>query len=113
MYPVDLLPSPVHLVNDLISLLRSASRRVTADAKPNPADFDVNIQTNTGFLPPSPLPNLQKPYDVWEDALSEAQRVLKLGENLPETHTEERAAGEHWRERIRSVSKGLTQEISC
>ncbi|KAL4067796.1 Indoleamine 2,3-dioxygenase [Scleroderma citrinum] len=72
-------------------------------AQPSPADFDVNIVTNTGFLPPSPLPNLQKPYDIWEDALAEAQRVLKLGENLPETHTEERAAGELWRERIRSM----------
>lgn len=107
MFPVDLLPSPVHLVTDLISLLHSfqASRRVTPEARPNPAGFDVNIQTNTGFLPPSPLPNLQSPYDIWEDALSEAQSVLKLGENLPETHTEERAAGEHWRARIRSVSE--------
>lgn len=71
---------------------------------PVPADFDINFHTNTGFLPPRPLPKLQEPFDVWEHALSQAQHVLKLGEDLLEEDSRERAEGELWRQRIRSVS---------
>lgn len=106
MYPVDLLPSPLHIVNDALWVLQSlrASRRVSPEVQPVPADFDVNIQTNTGFFPPQPLPKLQKPFDVWEDALSQAQNVLKLGEDLLGDDSKERTEGELWREQIRSVS---------
>lgn len=106
MYPVDLLPSPFHMLNDALWVLQSlqASRRVSLEVQPVPADFDINLQTNTGFIPPQPLPKLQKPFDVWEDALSRAQNVLKLGEDLLGDHSRERTEGELWRERIRSVS---------
>lgn len=106
MYPVDLLPSPFHLLNDALWVLQSlrASGRVSPEVHPIPADFDVNIQTDTGFFPPQPLPKLQKPFNVWEDALSQAQDVLKLGEDLVGDHSSERAEGELWREQIRSVS---------
>lgn len=68
-----------------------------------PADFDVNLQTDTGFFPSQPLPKLQKPFDVWEDVLSEAPDVLKLGEDLL-GDSKERTNGERWRQQIRSVS---------
>lgn len=102
----DLLPSPLHMLNDALGVLQSlqASRRVSHEVHPVPADFDVNLHTNTGFLPSRPLPKLQKPFDVWEHALSQAQNVLKLGEDLLGDHSKERAEGELWRQRIRSVS---------
>ncbi|KAI6045606.1 Indoleamine 2,3-dioxygenase [Pisolithus marmoratus] len=105
MYLIDLLPSPIHLVSDALWLLRSfqATRRASPEVQPSPSDFDVNIRTNTGFLPASPLPNLQGPYDIWETALAEAPGVLKLGETLISAPAEERTAGEAWRQRIRSM----------
>lgn len=109
MPAIDLLPSPFHILNDVSWILQSLhiSRWVSHEVHPVPADFDVNLHTNTGFLPPQPLPKLQKPFDVWEDALSEAQKVLKLGEDLLGGHSRERAEGELWRQRIRSVSLGI------
>lgn len=106
MYPIDVLPSPLRILNDALSILQSlqASRRTSPEARPTPADFDVNLQTNTGFFPPRPLPKLQRPFDVWEDALSEAPNVLKLGEDLLGDYSRERTEGELWRQRIRCVS---------
>ncbi|KAG6334737.1 hypothetical protein ID866_4355 [Astraeus odoratus] len=105
MSTIHLLPSFFQWVHSPSSLLRSfqASQRTSPVAQPSPADFDVNIQTNTGFLPASPLPELPGPYHEWESVLSEAQQVLKLGENLPDAPSEERIAGELWRERVRSM----------
>ncbi|KAF8136540.1 Indoleamine 2,3-dioxygenase [Boletus edulis] len=113
MYPIDLLPSPSHIFNDALWVMQSlyASRRVSNELHPVPADFDVNLHTNTGFLPPQPLPKLQEPFDVWEDALSQAQKVLKLGEDLLEEHAEERAEGELWRQRIRSLPTLTTETL--
>ncbi|KIJ69174.1 hypothetical protein HYDPIDRAFT_123359 [Hydnomerulius pinastri MD-312] len=113
MYPIDLLPSPLHLFNDALWVLQSlqASRRVSLDAHPTPADFDVNLQTNTGFFPSRPLAKLQGPYDIWERALSQAQVVLKLGEDLLGDTSRERAEGELWREGIRSLPILTTEDL--
>lgn len=116
MYPIDLLSSPLHIFNDALCILQSlqTSRRIPPEVHPVPADFDVNLQTNTGFFPPQPLAKLQKPFNVWEDALSEAQNVLKLGEDLLGGHSTERTEGERWRQRIRSVSlKMLPSQYEC
>ncbi|KAG8217683.1 Indoleamine 2,3-dioxygenase [Butyriboletus roseoflavus] len=113
MYPVDLLPSPLHMLNDALWILQSlqASRRASPEVQPVPADFDVNLQTNTGFFPPQPLPKLQKPFDIWEDALSQAQNVLKLGEDLVGDHSREQTEGDLWRERIRSLPTLTTETL--
>ncbi|KAN0077122.1 Indoleamine 2,3-dioxygenase [Tylopilus felleus] len=113
MPAIDLLPSPFHILNDVSWILQSLhiSRWVSHEVHPVPADFDVNLHTNTGFLPPQPLPKLQKPFDVWEDALSEAQKVLKLGEDLLGGHSRERAEGELWRQRIRSLPILTTESL--
>jgi len=106
MYPINLLSSPFRIFDDALFILQSLrpSRWVSHEVHPVPADFDINIDTNTGFLPPQPLPKLQEPFDVWEDALSQAQNVLKLGEDLLGGDSRERTEGELWRQRIRSVS---------
>jgi indoleamine 2,3-dioxygenase len=78
MFPIDLLPSPFYLVDNCISVLKSVqlSRKEAPGPQPTPADFDVNIQTGTGFLPDKPIPRLPKAYSSWEDALTRAQEVL-------------------------------------
>jgi len=114
MYPIDLLPSPLRIINDALWVMQSlrSSGRPTPETRPTPADFDVNLQTNTGFFPPRPLPKLPEPFDAWEDALSQAQDVLKLGEDLPEDHVTERAIGERWRCQIRSVClEGVSESL--
>ncbi|KAG1756343.1 Indoleamine 2,3-dioxygenase [Suillus paluster] len=105
MYPIDLLQSPFYLFNNVVSVLNSAllSRKVAPGAQPTLADFDVNIQTNTGFLPERPLPRLPEAYSSWENALTRAQEVLILGENIMEEDTQSRADGELWRLRIREL----------
>lgn len=96
MYPIDLL-SPSHLFSNVLSVLNSVqllSRKEAPGAQPTPADFEVNLQTNTGFLPEKPIPRLPEAYSAWENALTRAQKVLVLGENLTEQDTESRADGE-------------------
>jgi indoleamine 2,3-dioxygenase len=107
MYPIDLL-SPSHLFSNVLSVLNSVqllSRKEAPGAQPTPADFEVNLQTNTGFLPEKPIPRLPEAYSAWENALTRAQEVLVLGENLTEQDTESRADGELWRSQMRGVSK--------
>jgi len=107
MYPVDLLPSPFHLFESVLSVLKSVqlSRKAAPGPQPTLADFDVNIQTNTGFLPERPLPRLPEAYSSWEDALTRAPEALVLGENIMEEDTQIRADGELWRSQVRGVSK--------
>ncbi|KAG9318648.1 Indoleamine 2,3-dioxygenase [Chiua virens] len=113
MYPIDLLPSPFHIFNDAISGLQSMRPRrwIPYNTHPVPADFDINLRTNTGFVPSQPLPRLQEPFDEWEDALVEAQRVLKYGEDLLGECPKEREEGEEWRERIRSLPILTTETL--
>lgn len=99
MYPIDLL-SPSHLFTNVLSVLNSVqllSRKEAPGAQPTPADFEVNLQSNTGFLPEKPIPRLPEAYSAWENALTRAQQVLVLGENLTVQDTESRADGELWR----------------
>ncbi|KAG1877683.1 Indoleamine 2,3-dioxygenase [Suillus subalutaceus] len=105
MYPIDLL-SPSHLFSNVLSVLNSVqllSRKEAPGAQPTPADFEVNLQTNTGFLPEKPIPRLPAAYSAWENALTRAQEVLVLGENLTEQDTDSRADGELWRSQVRGL----------
>lgn len=109
MYPIDLL-SPSHLFTNVISVLNSVqllSRKEAPGAQPTPADFEVNLQTNTGFLPEKPIPRLPEAYSAWEDALTRAQEVLILGENITEDNIKSRVDGELWRSQMREVSKSV------
>lgn len=106
MNPIDLLPSPFYLFESVLSVLNSVqlSRKEAPHPQPTPADFDVNIQTNTGFLPSKPIPRLPESHSSWEDALTRAQQVLVLGVNITEEDTQTRADGELWRAQIRAVN---------
>jgi len=113
MFPIDLLPSPFYLIQNVVSVLNSAqlSRKEAPRPQPIPADFDVNIQTYTGFLPDRPIPRLPEAFSSWEDALTRAQQVLVLGANITEEDVQTRADGELWRSQIRAVSVPLRRMI--
>jgi indoleamine 2,3-dioxygenase len=87
---------------DVRQIARSLSGSLTQDQHFCPKDFDVDH--NTGFFPPEPLPSLPSAFSLWEDALVEAQETLSLGEDEAEEAKAKRPAGEQWRAKIQSVS---------
>ncbi|KAI8989732.1 Indoleamine 2,3-dioxygenase [Trametes punicea] len=62
--------------------------------------FDVNPVT--GFVPSQPLARLTAVFRLWEDALEDAKRVLKLGEDKGEEAKAKLGGGELWRQQLRS-----------
>ena len=64
-------------------------------------DFDIDVET--GFIPPRPLPRLEGPFNIWETALAVAPEVLGLGDDESEVGIERREGGSAWRETVRSV----------
>jgi len=65
-------------------------------------NYDVDY-TN-GFFPPEPLPRLSGQFELWEDALDDAEGNLSLGEDTRANAKAKRPYGENWRERVRNVS---------
>ncbi|KAJ7461533.1 Indoleamine 2,3-dioxygenase [Mycena latifolia] len=102
MNVIDLLPSPHQYFSLAVSLLQStiANSRRPFDKRRSPVDFDVDV--NTGFFPPQPLPHLPPAYAVWENALAEAAEKLSLGEDESEAAIAKRATGELWRFQVSS-----------
>jgi indoleamine 2,3-dioxygenase len=111
---VNLLPSPRKLMRTAISLFNSMAFvlpfRLGQDNKFSTTDFEIDDET--GFLPRKPLPHLQGPFGVWEEALREAPNVLSLGEDDSETGLERRCSGEIWRRKVESVG-GLWVNLEC
>ncbi|KAL6301590.1 Indoleamine 2,3-dioxygenase [Sparassis latifolia] len=99
-------PSPVHILNRLsptVITTTLSSIRETTTVKPDaihPKDLDVD--PNTGFFPPKPLPRLPQKFELWERALVDARRVLTLAEDHREESIAKRPEGELWRGTIRS-----------
>lgn len=101
------ISSPLHLMNllstvDVRQIARSLTGSLTRTPEFCPQDFDVDH--DTGFFPPEPLPTLPEVFSRWEDALIEAQEILSLGEDESDEAKAKRADGERWRANIRSVS---------
>ncbi|KAF9066314.1 Indoleamine 2,3-dioxygenase [Rhodocollybia butyracea] len=104
----QLLPSPSALPYILLSTLNSLlvyGRRTKEVVRPQ-CLFDIDPVT--GFVPPQPLPRLPAEYKNWEDALSEAPEVLRLGDDNSDEALALRASGEAWRERVRSIGPALS-----
>lgn len=98
--------TPLNLMNflggvDVRQIARSLSGSLAQDQQFCPKDFDVDH--DTGFFPPEPLPKLPSAFSIWEDALIEAQETLSLGEDESDEAKAKRPAGSQWREQIRSV----------
>lgn len=107
---INFIPSPPQALRLTISLLNSSilgQYRTTAPTH-NPADYDVHLNTETGFLPPKPVPHLPAYFDIWENALEDAQESVTLGEH--ELDPERVASAAAWRSRITSV-RGLSGAI--
>ncbi|KAI0273471.1 Indoleamine 2,3-dioxygenase [Gloeopeniophorella convolvens] len=66
----------------------------------NMEDYDVDYAT--GFFPQEPLPRLSGHFELWENALDDAEGNLSLGEDTRDSAKARRPYGETWRERVRS-----------
>jgi len=105
----NFLPSPPQVLRLAVSLLNASvlgPRCSVADVHPSPAEFDVNINTDTGFFPSRPLPRLPAAFEIWEAALEVARECLVLGDN--DWDLNKTRAGERWRASIVSVSTRLS-----
>ena len=104
---INVLPSPPQFFRLFLTLALSLfnstinARHRRTLAGHSPAAFDVD--SRTGFFPRQPLPKLPHAFDIWEDALCNANGHLSLGEDESETALAKRAFGARWREMIQSV----------
>ncbi|GJE87124.1 indoleamine 2,3-dioxygenase [Phanerochaete sordida] len=85
---------------DVRQVARSLRGALTKDRSLCQVDFDVD--PNTGFFPPQPLPRLSGPFDIWERALVDAQEALSLGDDESPDGLYRRPTGERWRAAVRS-----------
>ncbi|OSD08547.1 Indoleamine 2,3-dioxygenase [Trametes coccinea BRFM310] len=100
--------SPVHMVGRLLgeTAYRSARSNSLSGGHPFSGRF-YDVDPVTGFIPSQPLPRLTGEFTLWEDALEDARRVLKLGEDKGEEAQAKRAAGERWRQQLRANSPSM------
>jgi len=97
---INLLPSPPHFFRLFfrlaLSLFNSTFNanhyRTIAERRPH-MDF-FNLDSETGFFPPQPLPRLPEMFDIWEHALAEANGNLCLGDDDREEANSKRLLGE-------------------
>ncbi|KAE9398152.1 Indoleamine 2,3-dioxygenase [Gymnopus androsaceus JB14] len=95
-----LCPSQIqYALRSTLNYFLASTRRANEGHRPQ-TDFDID--PTTGFVPPEPLPRLPSDYKIWEDALSEAPDVLRLGDDMSDEAKELSSDGEAWRDRIRS-----------
>lgn len=109
------LGAPLRLLSflanaDVRQIARSLRGSLTQDRTLCQVDFDVDSQT--GFFPPQPLPALPEPFARWEQALADAQGALSLGDDESPEALAKRQAGERWRARVKSVSTFLMRSAN-
>ncbi|KAI0647365.1 Indoleamine 2,3-dioxygenase [Trametes meyenii] len=100
--------SPVHMVNRLRDSAAdsTAYRAIRSDypsSSPQPFSnrlFDISPET--GFFPSQPIQKLKGEFALWEETLEGARHVLKLGEDKGDEARAKLAAGERWRQQVRS-----------
>ena len=97
--PSELLRVGASALSDILKRLR------TFGVQQPRSNIEFDIDRNTGFIPPSPLPRLPPAFDFWERALAEAPDVLSLGDDISEEALSKREKGDLWRQRIREVSE--------
>lgn len=107
---LQLILSPPHAVGTLFDVVLSlynsyfqSAPRLSSPDRRSPLDFDVDPQT--GFFPPTPLPQLPLSFDLWENGLSSAAGHLCLGNDDSEEALSKREFGQMWRDDVSSVSK--------
>ncbi|KAG6862065.1 hypothetical protein C0995_007195 [Termitomyces sp. Mi166 len=104
---INILPSPPHffrlffrLATSLLhSTLNTSRRRALLERRLSQGDFDVN--SDCGFFPPQQLKRLSGEFNVWEDALAEANNKLALGDDDRDEAITKRPLGEAWRTAVR------------
>ncbi|KAG6851295.1 hypothetical protein H0H93_011731 [Arthromyces matolae] len=104
---VNVFPSPPHFfklflrlaMSLLHSSLNTTRRHALHESHFSQADFDIN--SNSGFFPPHQLKRLPNAFDIWENALLEANEKLSLGDDERDGAIAKRALGEAWRSTVR------------
>lgn len=115
MDAISLLPSPPHLfrlffrlaLSLFTSTMNANCRRALVERR---SQIEFDIDAETGFFPRRPLPRLPEPFKIWEQALTEANGNLSLGEDEGEEAISKRPFGEAWRASIRTVSGHVDDE---
>ncbi|KAK7694059.1 hypothetical protein QCA50_003635 [Cerrena zonata] len=102
---MNVIPSPIHLLDRARSTfdMPTIGRAIyggTPRGGTRPQDFDVNPQT--AFFPPKPLPHLPAEFSIWEEALANAPDAVRLSENQSPAALAKRADSERWRAGVRS-----------
>ena len=64
---------------------------------------NYQVDYATGFFPQEPLSRLGGQFQLWEDALDDAEGKLSLGDDTRASAKAKRPYGEAWRERVRNV----------
>jgi indoleamine 2,3-dioxygenase len=106
---INLLPSPPHLCRLFFKLafslfnstVNTNRHRVSVEHRSR-VHFDIDV--DTGFFPRKSLPRLTNEFEIWENALANANGNLSLGEDQSEVAIKKRAFGESWRSDIRMVN---------
>src|SRR5258707_3911649 len=106
MEVVNILETPPTFFNLIIKFALSLFASLLAFRKPaqeNLSSTSFDIDPNTGFFPPNPLPRLRGSYTLWENALDAARGNLSLGEDNSEDALVKRPFGQQWRYTIAAV----------
>lgn len=100
--------SPVHMVNRLLDSTgeRTTYRGARSDGPANEPFSNrlFDVAPESGFIPSQPLAKLKGEFALWERALADATRVLKLGEDKGDEARAKFMDGERWRQQLRTVS---------
>ncbi|KIK53981.1 hypothetical protein GYMLUDRAFT_178103 [Collybiopsis luxurians FD-317 M1] len=84
-------------------MLLSLFTRESGPTSSLPSLLEFSIDPITGFIPPEPLPRLSREFKLWEDVLTEAPKVLKLGEDVSDEALALKDKGEAWRTHIQTM----------
>ena len=111
---MNVIPSPIHLLDRARSSfdMPTIGRAIyggSARGGTRPQDFDVDPQT--AFFPPKPLPTLPSQFAIWEQTLAGAPDAVRLSGNQSPAALEKRPDGERWRAKVRSVSLPAGQGV--
>ncbi|KAG6854711.1 hypothetical protein C0991_002424 [Blastosporella zonata] len=103
---INILPSPPHFfrlffrlaMSLLHSTINTNRRRALLERR---SQTDHDIHPDSGFFPSRQLERLPNPFDIWENALAEANSKLALGDDDREEAVAKRPLGEDWRSAVR------------
>ena len=104
---MNVLASPLHAIDRLWNTLDNttiANVFGLGVTRGNPQQKDFELDPDTGFMLPHPLPKLPSGFQLWEYALAQARESVSLGLDESDSTVSKREASRKWREEVSSVS---------